>query len=179
MERVREWFSGGVLEHRSVVTNNPRKLYPQERDWTCSIACIRSLLSGFLEQVPEEESLVEACRLQPGPHYSGDIKRYHLLDNYNTVYGCDHRDITFDALLDYMEQGYFVMVESMINYAHWMVLLGCYPAEDGDPECSDLLLYDPYYNKVRLVLVDEFLAMWRDGDYENTRVDKDFIAVKK
>jgi hypothetical protein len=32
---------------------------------------------------------------------------------------------------------------------------------------------------VRLVLVDEFLSMWRDGNYENTRVDKDFIAVKK
>ena len=78
-----------------------------------------------------------------------------------------------------MEQGYFVMLESMINYAHWTVLLGYYPLCGNDLEKAKLLMYDPYYDEVRLVNADEFISMWRDGSYETTRIDRDFIAVKR
>lgn len=178
MKRKQEFFEVEMLKHQTIVANVPRRMYPQERDWTCAVACIRTMLSGFLETVPTEDCLVEQYQLKPGPHYSANIKKYHMLDAYDAVYGCDCKNSTLDMILDYMEQGYFVMLESMINYAHWTVLLGYYPMCENDVERAKLLMYDPYYDEVRLVNADEFLSMWRDGDYENTRIDKDFIAVK-
>ena len=59
-----------------------------------------------------------------------------------------------------MEDGYYVMVESMYNYAHWMVLLGYYPLEQANVEKSRLLVYDPWFDQVRLLIADEFLPMW-------------------
>ena len=78
-----------------------------------------------------------------------------------------------------MNNGYAIMIESMINYAHWLVLLGYYIIGDSrDIESHKVLVYDPYYDKVRLIIADEFLSMWIDGDHEKTGVVKDFIAIK-
>lgn len=179
MKRKSEYFGEGSLRHKKVVTNAPVMLYPQERDWTCVFACIRTILSGITEEVPGEDCYVENYRLNPGPRYSKDIKELQLLSAYDTIYGCDSTEHDFDTVLDYMEQGYFLMLESMHNYAHWMVLLGYYPKTEDDIEKAKLLMYDPYYDEVKLVNTDEFIGMWRDGDYEHSRVDKDFIAVRK
>ena len=179
MKRKQEYFEVEVLRHQTNVANVPRNLYPQERDWTCAFACIRTMLSGISKDVPTEDELIATYQLKPGPHYSKEIKGYHMLDAYDTVYGCDREGKTLDMILDYMEQGYFVMLESMINYAHWMVLLGYYPLCGENIEQAKLLMYDPYYDEVRLVNADEFIGMWRDGNYETTRIDRDFIAVKQ
>ena len=179
MIRKHEFFEVVILKHQTIVANVPSNMYPQERDWTCVIACIRTMLSGFLKTVPTEEYLIEKHNLKPGPHYSTNIKNYHMLDEYDVLYGCDYENSNFDMILDYMEQGYFVMLESMINYAHWMVLLGYYPICGNDLEKAKLLMYDPYYDEVRLVNTSEFISMWRDGNYENTRIDRDFIAIKR
>lgn len=178
MKRKQEFFLTEDLKHKEVIANPPKQMYPQERDWTCAIACIRTMLSGILEEVPSEELLLEKYRLIPGPHYSRDVKSYGILDAFDAIYGCDLEDYNFDTVLDYMNQGYYIMLESMQNYAHWMVLLGYYPLDGGTTEQSRILMYDPYYNHVRLINTDEFISMWRDGNFENTRVDKDFIAVK-
>lgn len=178
MKRKHECFEVGSLTHKTIVANPPKTLYPQERDWTCGLASLRTMMSGFSEEVPTEDYLVTTYNLAPGPHYSKNIKSYHMLDEYDVIYGCDTEDHTFDTVLDYVSQGYYVMLESMQNYAHWLVLLGYYPLVDGDIEHSKILMYDPYYDQVRLFNTDEFISMWRDGNYENTRVDKDFIAIK-
>lgn len=178
MKRVHEFFKVENLSHKNTVVSAPKKMFPQETDWTCSVACIRTILSGFLPEVPEEASFVDTYHLVPGPHYSRDIKRLNMLDEYDVVFGCDCEDISFDRILDYVEEGYGVMLECMYNYAHWFVLLGYYPLEDGDIEKSKLLVYDPYYDEVRLLRTEEFINMWIDGNYENTRIEKDFIAVK-
>lgn len=178
MERKHDFFEMDKLSHEDVVVSAPKKFFPQETDWTCSIACIRTLLSGFLREVPGEIFFIESYHLIPGPHYSKDIKRLNILEKYDVKFGCDSVDNSFDKILDYMEEGYGVMVECMYNYAHWFVLLGYYPLEEGDIEKSKLLVYDPYYDEMRLLRVEEFINMWVDGNYENTRIEKDFIAIK-
>ena len=178
MQRKHELFEQNNLKHNEVVVSAPKKLYPQETDWTCSVACIRTMLSGITYNVPEEMEIVRQNNMKPGPYYSRDIKKLGLLDNYDVVYGCDKEKADMDMVLDMVQNGYYVMLECMYNYAHWMVLLGYYPLENSDIEKSELLMYDPYYDKIRLLSADEFISMWIDGNYENTKVIRDFIAVK-
>ena len=135
------------------------------------------MLSGVTEEVPAELSLVEGACLKAGPHFSAELKETGLLKGFDAVFGCDHPEITFDDVLDLMKEGYYVMVEGMVNYSHWMVLLGFYAL--GSAEENRLLFFEPYYNEVRLMRADEFVGMWIDGNYEESRVKKDFIAVRK
>lgn len=162
------------------VSMTPPRLYPQERDWTCSIACIRTMMSGIDKSFPTEDELVEQYELQPGPHYSRDIKRLGILENYDVVYGCDKTDVEFEDIIEFLKDDHYVMLECMVNYAHWLALLGYYTVDDyTDPEKNKLLLFDPYYNEVRMIRVDEFINMWIDGNYANSKVEKDFIAIKR
>ncbi len=173
-----EYFTLQPLKHQEIISNPPKKMYPQERDWTCSMACIRTMLSGIDPTVPEEDHFVSTYRLTPGPLFSKDIKKLDILGNYDALYGCDKPDITFDSILDYMENGYFVMLESMLNFSHWFVLLGYYPSADNDAEKGKVLVYDPYYNTSRLLIADEFIQMWIDGNHNINKIQKDFIAVR-
>ena len=60
-----------------------------------------------------------------------------------------------------------------------MVLLGYYVVKDTkNLEEHKILFYDPYYD-LKLLNADEFIGMWIDGNYENTKVKNDFIALKK
>lgn len=177
MERKYAFPQNPPLAHRQVAAQNPRTLCPQQTDWTCALACIRTMLSGFLDTLPSEESLVEEYRLEPGPHYSREIKESGMLRAYQAVYGCDG-EVSFDQILDYLDQGYYVMLESMYNYAHWMVLLAYYPLKGGEVEASRLLFYDPYYDQIRSLILDEFLNMWQDGGWQKNGIQKDFIALK-
>lgn len=179
MIRREEYFGKCELKHHQIVSMQPRELFPQETDWTCAVACIRTMLSGVTEHVPTEQEFVQMCGMKPGPHYSKEIKEGGLLEQYDVVYGCDADRKDFDMILDYMEEGYYMMLECMYNYAHWMVLLGYYPLEGSDIERSKLLMYDPYYDQVRLMHVDEFISMWIDGDFANSGVERDFIAIRK
>lgn len=179
MRRKSEFFSPYTLEHRNTVSNVPKYLYKQERDWTCSLACIRSILSSITDNVPKEDELINKLDLKPGPYYSKDIRKLGLLNTYTTVYGCSDKDADFDKLLSYMEQGYYVMIETMFNYAHWFVLLSYFPGEKGDPEKSRVVVYDPYYDTTRLLITDEVVSMWVDGDHAETKVEKDFIAIRR
>lgn len=177
MQRKFELFTPNTISHKETVISSPKKFYPQEKDWTCSVACIRTLLSGIMQNVLSEKEMIEKYNISPSPHYSEDIKRLGILSEYDTVFGCDISDVTFDTVLNLMQNGYFIMLECMYNYSHWMVLTGYYPIDDN-PEKSRLLFYDPYYNKMRLLIADEFINMWTDGDYENSKVESDFVAVK-
>jgi len=159
----------------------PPALYKQNRDWSCSLACARTILSGILgeREVPSEEELIERCALVPGPHYSEELKASGIFaDAGDVIWGCDHPDITLRQLFSYMEQGYYLMAESMYNYAHWYVLLAYYET-GSSPEYHKIAAYDPYYDEIRLLNADEFAGMWIDGNYAESGVERDFIAVKR
>jgi len=167
------------MKNLDSVSFTPPKLYPQERDWTCAVACIRTILSAFGNDVSEDE-LINKYSMTPGPYFSKDIKKLGLLENLDVIYGCDLDAAKLDTVIDYMKDGYYIMVESMINFAHWHVVLGYYTISDfTDVEKFKFLMYDPYYNELKLVNVDEFDGMWLDGNHAKNGIEKDFIAIRK
>ena len=119
-KRMSEYFQPNGEYREFCVGRTPKKLYKQERDWTCAIACIRTMLSAFNEE-KDEAWYVDTYQMVPGPHFSKDIKRLGILDNYDVVYGCDEEDRDLNKVLAYSEAGYYVMLESMYNFSHWMV----------------------------------------------------------
>ncbi len=182
INRKFEYFEPNKIEKTESLSQVPPFLFPQERDWTCSLACIRTMLSGVMKDVPKEEVLVQQYKMDMGPYYSKDLKKLGILDDIlskeKVIYGCDQEDIELPDILTLMENGYYVMLESMVNYAHWMVLLGYFvTAGEENPEKCRLLFYDPYYNQVKLLNYDEFMGMWIDGNFAQTGVTKDFIAI--
>lgn len=178
MERKRELFDKLELNHKEVISHTPSNMFPQERDWTCAFACIRTILSNKQEVLLTEDELINEYKLQTGPYYSKDIKALEMLNYRDTIYGCDIEKKNFDQILDYLEQGYGVMLESLYNYAHWMVLMGYYPISKGELEKSKILVFDPYYNEVRLLNTEEFINMWLDADHLENGIVNDFIAIK-
>ena len=67
------------------------------------------------------------------------------------------------------------MAECMYNYAHWVVVLGYFAVRNAeDTEEHRILIYDPYYDQVRLVIADEFLTMWCDPAGH----EKEFVAIR-
>lgn len=180
MIRKSELFTKQYTKEKTCVAKVPPMLFPQERDWTCSIACIRTLTSAFGSGPKDEDWYINNFKLEPGPHYSKDIKEKEILKGYTVEYGCDYNNFRFDNLIKLLGQGYYIMVEGMINYSHWLVLLGYYTlGSKDDLENNFVLLYDPYYDELKLVRAEEFIEMWRDGDYANTGVNHDFIAIYK
>ncbi len=177
--RKSEYFDKLKTNKHNSVGNIPLNFYVQERDWTCAVACIRTLISKIEPNLMSEDEFVTKYNLKPGPHYSKQLKAYNMLDKYDAIYGCDNPDITLDDIISYMEKGYFVMLESMINYSHWLVLISylTIPTPYGY-EGYQLVFYDPYYNNIRMMSADEFIGVWIDGPYEKTKVKKDFIAVR-
>ncbi len=177
--RKSQYYEKATTNKHNSVGNIPPKLLPQETDWTCAVACVRTMMSAFEPDLKSEEYYVKTHNLEMGPHYSEQIKGYKILDKYNAVYGCDNKNITFDDIVEMMENGYYIMLESMINYSHWVVMLAylAVPTEHGI-EKYEMMYYEPYYNVVKSISVDEFLGMWRDGPYETTKVERDFVAVK-
>lgn len=178
MIRKAELFPKFELLHKNVITWQTNQMFPQERDWTCAIACIRTLLAGTESEVPSEDSFVDTYKLAPSPYYSKDIKELNLLTGRDVIYGSDINKKNFDMILSYLEEGYGVMLESLHNYAHWMVLLGYYPLSGEDADKSKLLMFDPYFNQVRLVNTEEFTNMWIDADHNKNGIINDFIAIK-
>lgn len=178
--RKQEYFLKRTTTQNDSISLTPPKLYPQERDWTCSVACLRTILSAFTEEVPEESSFVVNCGMEPGPCYSAGVKEMGILEGYDVIYGCDNPNIEFEDIIDMMKAGYYIMLESMVNYSHWMVLLGYYTiAPFEDMEKYQMLFFDPYYNQVRMINADEFLGMWIDGNYVESKIEKDFVAIRK
>jgi hypothetical protein len=173
-----EVFKPAKVNYDKVVTQSPPVFYPQEKDWTCFLGCIRTILTGITEDIPSEEEFVEKYQLEKKPYFSEDIKNSEMLKDYSVMYGCDDPLVSFDDILLHCREGYYVMLETMYNFSHWFVLLGYYPSHN-DVEISRILVYDPYYDEVRLLNLDEFLGMWIDGDFPHTKVEKDYIAIKK
>lgn len=178
MERIREFFTYEKPQGYISVSNTPPRLYRQERDWTCSVACIRTLLSGRVAEVASENEFIEKFGLVPGPHYVDELIEKQMLAPARVVKtnrSFAGEKIGLPLLACLLEEKYYVMAECMYNYAHWVVVLGYFAVRDAeDTEEHRILIYDPYYDQVRLVIADEFLTMWCDPDGH----EKEFVAIR-
>lgn len=178
--RIFELFSKNKINIDFSVSNCPPRLLRQERDWTCAFACIRTIMSAFDAGWINETDIIKRYKLTPGPYFSYDLKKLGIINHMDVVYGCDNPFVSFDDIIRYMKSGYYVMLESLTNYSHWMVLLGCYVLGDAtDAESIKLSFYDPYYNDIKFVLLDEFINIWIDAEKEDNGIEKDFLAIKK
>ena len=85
MKRMKEYFTYEEPSAFVSVSNTPPRLFRQERDWTCSVACIRTLLSGRTAEVPSENEFIEKFGLVPGPHYTDEFLAKGMLSPARTV----------------------------------------------------------------------------------------------
>ena len=181
MERKTEYFTGcagyyGVSTGTSLSTI--KETFPQERDWTCGLACFRTLLSATYDPVISEDTLIKYLQRKPGPVSSEDFIGYkHLFetDTYKLQLGAEKPiENNLCGELTTLLKTHNVMVACTLNGGHWLVILGY--LDLGTIEEDKIIFYDPYYNDVRTFRADEFLSMWvsTDGD-----LDHDYIAVPK
>lgn len=151
------------------------KMFRQERDWTCAIACLRTLFNGKFT----EDELIEKHEIEKGPKYSKDIKPWieGLARPRDYYLGCDYKYVNVRPAerLATLLNSYNVMVELTLNYAHWVVIL--HYAHLGSLADDVVTIYDPYFNKVRLFPAEEILSMWY-GIME-AEIEHDFVAVRK
>lgn len=177
---IHEYFPNiPIVTKKETAVMIPKALHRQERDWTCAIACLRSIVSS-IKNIGTEEEIILKYNLSPGPLYSKNLKELHILDELDVIYGCDivEKTYAYEYLYDLLKQDYFVMVESMINYDHWLVLCAYFINGEDTPDKQTVLLYDPYYNEMKLYRAEEFGAMWISGNYGVNGVTLDFIAIK-
>ena len=151
------------------------KCFNQERDWTCCIACLRTISSNTLGT---EKELIDTYNFTPGPYYSKDIKNKHILDNYDVIYGCDIENKTPKMLCKLLND-YNIMIETMLNYDHWLVILGYFTNNTNEINKHQILLYDPYFNNVRLENAEEIFSMWVSGEHTINNIKCDFIAIRR
>lgn len=179
-KRIFEYFKANDLEKEYTTCGRfPKMLYKQHRDWTCSIACIRTLISDLISDVPDEDYFVNKYKLKPSPYYTKDIREIGMLESYcnEIIYSADldQEKISLHSLQQLLRENYFIMAECLYNVAHWIVIMGyCAVRNARDTEEHRLFVYDPYYDLVRLLIADEFDSMWHDADGHV----KEFIAIK-
>lgn len=180
---VYEIFKSSIIDtpmHN--VFSNIKKFYKQERDWTCSFACIKSITDIDVL----EDELIKEYDLTPSPYFSTDIKQLGIIESLchktsDVIYGCDNRLVEKEdklALLnELMLKGYNIMVEMMLSGSHWFVFVGYIALGNPyDTSTHQVLLYDPYQNSTRMVIAEDFVTMWEDSKKHD--IVADFIAVK-
>jgi len=179
MQRKQEYFKEDLRDEYGTpigtVCSSVRAVYPQERDWTCSIACLRTLLSASKVNISEDE-LISKCNISVGPKNSADVSEWEIVKDIKILTGYEHpvkenvlRELTM-LMVDYN-----IMVECMVNYAHWIVLLAY--VDLGDIEKDIIVYYDPYYNRVNEIIADEFASMWYDVG--ERPIQHDYVAIPK
>ena len=178
MKRKKEWFLD--LDYGiscGTVMSTVKKVFPQERDWTCSVACFRTLTYALYNKVKDEDYFVNNYNITIGPQNSKAISNWGFTASKDVIiYGCYNKfDKDVAGNLTSLLKTHNVMVECMLNYAHWLVVLGY--IQLGDLEDDIIILYDPYYNTVRQLIADEFFAMWYDVD--KNPIHRDYVAVRK
>lgn len=155
-----------------------KTLYPQGDDWTCALACFRTLLTCNGITVTEAD-LISICAIKPGPKSSAEVEKWSesMGLSLDIRYGWDNAYINTKPaqLLHELIHNYNVMIELLLNYAHWVVVLAYYKMGTLDEDV--VVIYDPYFNQVRQFHASEVFAMWYgigDGTY-----DHDYVAVIK
>lgn len=181
MGRLPEFFgdsviSCGLAEHN--VYSTVHKVHKQERDWTCGIASLVTLLSGKTAVDYTEERILHNCDIRMGPLCSRILieilqkMEIPVEYRYGAEHSVDDKPISFIVKL---MKDYDIALETCLNGGHWIVLLS-YTAL-GHPEKDIITFYDPYYDTVRTMSAEEIISMWiptMDG-----LLCHDYIAIRK
>ena len=178
MQRKAEYFgSVNYGAGSETIMSSIREVFPQERDWTCSVASIRTLLSGSKNcDIPTEDWFVSTYKLEKGPYNSKQILDKGLVSSYDYKLGCTEPILEGNQLfkLTQLMKTHNVMIECLINYAHWIVLLGY--VKLGTIEQDKFIYYDPYYHRIQTIIADELMSMWYDI---SGTMHRDYIAIAK
>lgn len=179
----REYF-GKVekLQKIDMATSPIKNTYKQERDWTCSIASLRTILSSALKEVPDENYFIERYKLEPGPIYSRDICNWDILEHVefgSSKYSPIDGNMPANMLHGLLMRGYSVMLNTMFSYDHWIVVLGIYPNGEDSIDKVQVVYYDPYYNKTCITSMEELVDVWYSGMNAVNNIIFDYVAVKK
>ena len=178
-KRLCEYFDAEKKENFISCSNTPPRLLRQERDWTCSVAAVRSILSAFADKPLTENDFIAKYKLTPGPHYTEEILNKKMFGDNKKILShldFDKDDVSLKLLNKLLAQKYYIMAECMYNYSHWVVILAYLAVRNkSDTEEHQILFYDCYYDETRLVRADEFATMWCDPDGHY----REFIAVAK
>lgn len=180
LDRIYEYFSDAkVTGFKEVASSIPPMLYRQERDWTCSIACLRSIASKFTT-MEDESKIIEQYELKPGPHYARDIESKGLLKHFDYEINIEAPDVWRDLhrLYKLLKDGATIMVETCRSFDHWLVLLAYFTNGAEYTEDQSILMWDPYYNEPILMRASEFCDIWLSGNWEKNKIICDFIAIK-
>lgn len=155
---------------KEYIQSTVKKLCRQERDWTCSVACLRTLMS-VSKELDSEETLVTKGNLVVGPQSSMDLLEAGILPKDSIVPGSGERNGEF---LWSLLRTCNVMIECSISYAHWLVIMAAWENDNGD---KYIQMYDPFYDYIRIENWDSVIEMWYD--ISGLKVDQDFIALPK
>lgn len=157
----------------------PPRLFKQERDWTCSMACLRTLLSlgtRYDLSIPEEDEFISRYGIKPGPHYSQEVKTWILGLKGEFRFGHEDYDVPDESKVwEMLRDGWSVAVNWLMSYDHWCVILGWYVLSDA-PENNIVQFYDPYYNDVRWVHAPDLGVMWQSGNPDGPK--RDYFAYR-
>ena len=180
MLRKNEYFGlSSYGEGCSTIMSTVKCVFRQERDWTCSLASFRTLLSGYLPlcDILSEDEYISKYNITKGPYNSRDMYNTGLLDivPYKAGFKYPCPETNQAVFLTDLLEDHNVMIECMINAAHWIVLLGY--VKLGSLEDDYFIYYDPYYHQVRNIIADELITMWYDVG--TSPLQRDYIAVPK
>lgn len=175
-KRLIEFFTNEHIGYCPLtIMSNVQSVYKQDRDWTCSIACLRTIAS-HTAYLPEEYDILQRYKINKGPQSSHSIRDW-MKDDERFRYGCVDtipEDYKLTYLTDLMKT-HNVMIECMLNYEHWVVILGYVYL--GSDELAQFIVYDPYYNNVRVIIAEELVSMWYG--VEDYPIHRDYVACRK
>lgn len=180
MERLNEYFGESTYgEGKSTVMTTVKNLFKQDRDWTCSIASLRTIMSGYYpdSDVLSEDEFINLYGLKKGPYNSLDLHDAGILNSipHQAGYSIPAPSTNQAVFLTSLMEDYNVMIECMVNVAHWIVLLGY--VKLGNLEQDMFIYYDPYYHRINTIVADELISMWYDiGKHP---LQRDYIAIPK
>lgn len=163
----------------NAVSAIPPKLYKQERDWTCSVACLRSIASKY-KDLGSEDEIVSKYGMDHGPYYAHELISCGLLDefDYETTSVKPNPFNDLQRVYKLLAGGATVMVETCKSFDHWLVLLAYFPNGCEFTEDHSVLMWDPYYNETLLMRASEFCDEWLSGEWASNNILCDFLAIK-
>lgn len=138
------------------VSEIPKNLYVQERDWTCAIACFRSIVDSDIA----EPNFIQQNSIMRGPHYTTEMKTKEWPHpNFEVKYAeGDVSDLDPSVVWQHLYEHWRVMLETDLNGGHWMIVLALVPTQNS----WDAVVWDPYYGRARVFDLPELLCMCHD-----------------
>ena len=157
-----------VFKEACSIVNTPVDFYRQERDWTCSIACIRTAISYKNNRITEDEILKQE-NLKMGGQKIRDMKNWQCLKGLDILTYQEKKLEGIKDLYELLLDNYIVICETSYNWWHYVVAYGYLTTKDKIKIDEQLVqFYDPYYDEHKLMRAELFEQMWFDQE------DKEF-----